>query len=373
MTADQIMEYEASLQAPDEIDADALTRYKMAAEIVNNTMARVLTMCLHGADIAQLCAFGDQLVEEQLETVFAHGQVEKGPAFPTCISRNACAAHFCPLEEDIHLLSNGDVIKISLGAQVDGYIAVATHTHIIVPRELSQQPTTGRAADVVAAAHLACEAVQRMLRPGAVATDIAAVIARIARMFKCKPVVGNFTCDQKRFVIEGMRVMWNKPDFQDHIQADWVVAEDDVFNVDIMMSTGAGKVREVDTKTTVYQRDLTKQYQLRSKAARNLYAEVSARYPTMPFSLRNVDRRASALGMKECLNHQLLTPFPVLYERKDEIIAQFKFTAVVRPKDTVRLVSQPLPYIHSVYEISDPELLELLAQPARCDGPTQAL
>jgi methionine aminopeptidase len=40
-------------------------------------------------------------------------QVDKGIAFPTCISVNNCVGHFSPLKSDIDvLLHDGDVVKM---------------------------------------------------------------------------------------------------------------------------------------------------------------------------------------------------------------------------------------------------------------------
>lgn len=51
-----------------------------------------------------------------------------------------------------------------MGVHIDGYIATAAHTTIVSIN--TQEPATGRAADVVAATHFAYEAALRMLRPG---------------------------------------------------------------------------------------------------------------------------------------------------------------------------------------------------------------
>lgn len=48
-----------------------------------------------------------------------------------------------------------------LGAHIDGFIAVVAHTVAVGGGEI-----TGRAADVLLAAHLASEAALRLLRPG---------------------------------------------------------------------------------------------------------------------------------------------------------------------------------------------------------------
>jgi methionine aminopeptidase len=61
--------------------------------------------------------------------------MEKGMAFPTCISINEICGHYSPLisdakekEAEIGILKEGDVVKIDLGVHIDGYIALVGHT-----------------------------------------------------------------------------------------------------------------------------------------------------------------------------------------------------------------------------------------------------
>ncbi len=42
----------------------------------------------------------------------------------------------------------------------------------------------------------------------------------------------------------------------------------------------------------------------------------------MPFTMRALDGKQSRLGLVECLNHGLLHPYPVLYEKAGELVAQ---------------------------------------------------
>ena len=92
------------------------------------------------------------------------GKVEKGLAFPTCLSVNHCAGHFSPLLENTSKLQEGDLVKIDLGVHIDGYIAQIAFTWILTTDRNS--PIQGRAADVLYATHLAAEAALRLLRPG---------------------------------------------------------------------------------------------------------------------------------------------------------------------------------------------------------------
>merc|ERR1711971_351883 len=82
--------------------------------------------------IGQLCAKGDMMIIEKTRKLFKKGNVSRGVGFPTCISKNEIAGHFCPLEiqEDV-ILKDGDIVKIDLGVQIDGFCAlVATTTQV---------------------------------------------------------------------------------------------------------------------------------------------------------------------------------------------------------------------------------------------------
>ena len=45
------------------------------------------------------------------------------------------------------------------------------------------------------------------------------------------------------------------------------------------------------------------------------------------------------LGMKECVDHDLLTPYPVLWEKEGDQVAHVKFTVLVMPNGTQRITA----------------------------------
>lgn len=49
--------------------------------------------------------------------VFKGKKIEKGIAFPTCISTNNCCGHYSPLKEDSSDLKDGDVCKMCVPSQ----------------------------------------------------------------------------------------------------------------------------------------------------------------------------------------------------------------------------------------------------------------
>jgi len=73
-------------------------------------------------------------MEEELTKVFSgkkSKKLERGIAFPCCISVNEVCGHFSPLQEDTRTLKTEDLVKIQLGAHIDGYPAECGHTIVI--------------------------------------------------------------------------------------------------------------------------------------------------------------------------------------------------------------------------------------------------
>lgn len=74
--------------------------------------------------------------------------MEKGIAFPTCISVNNVVGHFSPLKSEDSVLKKGDLAKISLGVHIDGFVGTVAHTVIV-----GETSCDGKKADVTLAAY----------------------------------------------------------------------------------------------------------------------------------------------------------------------------------------------------------------------------
>ncbi len=55
-----------------------------------------------------------------------------------------------------------------------------------------------------------------------------------------------------------------------------------------------------------------------------------------------------------------------------EFVAQFKFTAMITPTQTLRLTSHPQPLVRSEYAVTDPELKSLLASGTKRNAPKKS-
>jgi len=348
-------------------NADIVTKYRTAGDICNKVLVEVCAACVPGAKAVDLCNKGDGLVQEAVDKIYNQKKggkkVEKGTAFPTCISVNNCVGHYSPLlSEDKVVLAEGDLVKVDLGVHVDGYCAVVAHTLLCAADAGSG--ITGRKADVVMAAWTAAECAQRMLKDGCSNNDVTKVISQVAEAYKCTPVEGVLSHQMKKHVIDANKTIINKATTDQQVP-EAAVNKNDVFAIDIVMSTGEGKPKQGGDRTTVFKRNIEEKYSLKMKASRAFFSEVNTRFPTMPFTLRAGDEKAWRMGVVECVKHDLFIEYPVLYEKPEEFVAQYKFTALLLPSGNTARITQGAagsPNAASQLCVEDEGLKELLAQ-----------
>lgn len=96
-------------------------------------------------------------------------------------------------------------------------------------------------------------------------------------------------------------------------------------------------------RTTVYKRAIEKTYNLKTKHGRSFYYEMTEKYPSLCFSSRSFeDEITTKLGITECLKHELIVPYPVLLEKKGDLVAHFKWTAIILQAGTIIISGLPL-------------------------------
>ncbi|XP_008789134.2 ERBB-3 BINDING PROTEIN 1-like [Phoenix dactylifera] len=338
---------------------DVVTKYKCAAEIVNKALQLVVSECKPKAKIVDICEKGDAFIKEQTGNVYKNvkKKIEKGIAFPTCISVNNTVCHFSPLGSDETVLEANDVVKIDMGCHIDGFIAVVAHTHV-----LQDGSITGRAADVIAAANTAAEVALRLVRPGKKNKDVAEAIQKVAAAYDCKVVEGVLSHQIKQFVIDGNKVVLSVSNPDTRVD-DAEFEENEVYAIDIVTSTGEGKPRLLDEKqTTIYKRAVDKNYHLKMKASRFIFSEINQKFPILPFTARALEEKRARLGLVECVNHDLLQPYPVLHEKPGDLVAHIKFTVLLMPNGSDRITSHPLQELKPTRSIDDnPEIKAWLA------------
>ncbi len=177
---------------------------------------------------------------------------EKGIAFPTCISVNEICGHFSPLKDESRVLADGDLVKMyvylptpgsDLGCHIDGYIAQVAHT-IVLGADADKKKVTGKKANVIVAARKALDAALRLVREDSLNTQVTKAIGQISDAYKTKPLEGVLSHRVKKMMIDGDDVIINK-ESQDQKVEEHKFAKHEIYVLDIILSTGEGKPKEV--------------------------------------------------------------------------------------------------------------------------------
>ena len=271
-------------------NSDVCTKYREAGKIANKVLEGVVQQCTAGADVKDICTFGDTVIGSLTAGIYqkkVNGvAVEKGCAFPTCISLNECLCHNSPLSSDpAVLLAEGDVVKIDLGVHIDGFIAVVAHTMVVGAEPSAETPTDGPLGNIMTASHIASEVATKMIRPGNTNQQVTSALGKVAETFGVNLCAGVLSHQMKRYVIDGNKVILLKED-QDQKVDDFVFEVNETYSVDIALSTGEGKPRPQEHRTTVFKRAVDKSYRLKMKASRYLLTQVNTNFPTLPFTDR---------------------------------------------------------------------------------------
>ena len=208
-----------------------------------------------------------------------------------------------------------------MAVHIDGYIAISGRTVYVT--ENHDAKIKDRAADVMLAAHAAKEAALRTILPGNKNSQVSEVITKAAEEYKCRVVKGVFSHKLKKHVIDGNDVISSSAGDTKTEQYEFHIG--DIFGLEIFVSTGTGKPKQSESRTTIFKRAVENTYLLKSDKARGFLKQVNTKYPSLPFSLRAFEDETTArIGVKHCLDHQLLEPFNVVEEEKGELVAHWK-------------------------------------------------
>ncbi|KAJ9459110.1 ERBB-3 BINDING PROTEIN 1 [Diplonema papillatum] len=346
-------------------------KYKLAAKYVNEALELVMDRAVDGAHVGELCKAADELIETRCGTVFNKpdddgNKVFKGVAFPTSISINDYVAHFAPHEEDklekefAHLLRlhTGDVAKIHLACHVDGYISQVAHT-IVVGKDVAKCPHP-QAGDVIKAAYTAIDGATKLMRPDLQSSNDAATnfFGHIADDFGVKISEGVLSHRVARWNVLGHSCIISKKVLdRDECYQDVepvTFGENEVWHVDVVMSTSHNRLHVAECPVTIYKRnDIL--LAPRIKAAHYVLKSVRQKFLCFPFATGSFDEIAKArLGLQELRRLDMIDPIPAMKTKKADVCARFLWTVMLTPHGVVPLTGPPLPdYVTSARQVDN--------------------
>jgi len=277
-----------------------------------------------GATALQL---GSKLIKPGIKLVDVAEAVEKKimemggkPAFPCNISRNDLAAHYTPPHNDQEIFEEGDVVKLDVGAHIDGHISDNATTVDI----------GNNYPKLVKASREAVNNAIKILKPGLEIREIGKVIYQTILENDAHPITnlsGHGIDIYKQHAVPGIPNYDNKNSN--------VLKEGQVIAIEPFATLGNGSVGE-GRPSGIYKIENIRN--VRSDIARQVLKFVSEEFKTLPFAKRWVVKKfgnKANLGIALLEREGVIYSYPQLPELSKSVVSQAEHTIIIKEKPIV--------------------------------------
>lgn len=230
-------------------------------------------------------------------------------AFPLNLSLNEDAAHDTASWGDARVFAKGDVAKLDLGVQIEGYIADTALTVDL-----------GNNSLLVDASREALEAAIRAVRPGATAGDLGKAVQLEIESRGYRPISNLTGHGLDHYVLHRSPTIPNIA-----VNGGVVLEEGMIFAIEPFATTGSGHVSE-KKRIEIFSQIQPKP--VRIPAARTILEKVRDRRG-LPFSRRWLGEKKLDLALAGLVRSNIMHAYPVLSDVSGSLVSQHEHTVIV--------------------------------------------
>ena len=241
------------------------------------------------------------------------------PAFPVNLSRNQEAAHYTPSRDDEATFVAGDLVKVDVGAHLDGAIADTAET--------VEVGGTHRYDNLVRAAREARAAGIARVRPGVRVDEVSRAIAEAIRARGLKPIENLTGHSIERFLLHAGKAIPNVPGM-----SDATLEEGEVIAIEPFATNGAGRIENGPFGNIA-------RFRGDPGPADPALAAMFARFHTLPFATRWASTPEEAAALRRA--RRALQTYAVFVEAAGGWVAQTEHTVLVGPDRAEVLTGAP--------------------------------
>jgi methionyl aminopeptidase len=243
-----------------------------------------------------------------------------GLAFPVNIAVNTLAAHYSPRHDDMLEFKQGDVVKLDVGAHIDGYIA---DTAITVEIGTHSYET------MISASSKALEKAIEVLKAGTPLSDVGALVQETITGYGFKPIDNLMGHGLGRFELHtGLSV----PNVKG-IALNMRLKEGDVLAIEPFATNGMGHVVSGAGSNIYLCNQGLKSKLIRDSKTKLLFEKMTAQFGTLPFAERwyhELFPTSGDLALKKLSFLGVTKQYPQLFEAKNGIVTQKEHTVIVK-------------------------------------------
>ncbi len=294
---------------------EVIDRYVKAGRTVKEIRSRIVNLVREGESFLDICVD----IEETTR--------KKGcePAFPCNIGVNEVAAHYTASIDDQNVIPADSVVKLDLGAHVDGYVADSAVTVILNPE---YEP-------MLIAAEEALDRALKIISPGTKIRDVSMTIQRTIVAYGYQPISNLCGHGIKPYIVHASPSIPNvaSPFLYGKLESD------NVYAIEPFVTTKDAAAVVVDGPCgNIYH--LTKLKRPKDENCEKLFDRIYAAYRTLPFTTRWILKETSneaSRSLERLLETRHVEAYSVFYERTGKPVVQAEHSILLTEKDVILL------------------------------------
>jgi len=290
-----------------EYDKDALAKLRLSGRILRETRGEIKGFVREGMPIIEVCEKAESLIKK------------KGgkPAFPCNVSINEIAAHYTSPPNDVKKIPEKAIVKVDIGAHVDGYVTDTAVTVCFDPEYDSLVETAEKALE---------KAVENICA-GMSTSKLGVIIENTIRSRGFKPISNLTGHSVGRYLVHAGTSLPNVSQiFSSKIKVGGAYAIEPFVTV----SSAVGKVED-EAESTIFR--FIKPRSQKNQSAKQLLKYVEENFRTLPFAERwlqgVVPTEQYSEAFRELLKSKAVMEYPVFVEASRKPVAQAEHTVLI--------------------------------------------
>ncbi|HNR25361.1 MAG TPA: type II methionyl aminopeptidase [Methanobacteriaceae archaeon] len=250
------------------------------------------------------------------------------PAFPCNISINEITAHYTSPPNDLTLINGGDLVKIDLGAHVDGFIADSA-----ISVSVEGDDPAGKMGpykpqiqeEMIDTAKEALNTAISTIKPGVEVGKIGEEVEKTIHSRGLKPVSNLTGHSMEQWILHSGLSIPNVKEKNHH-----KLEEGDVLAIEPFVTDGVGIVSDMkDAFIFRFLRDRP----VRMIQARRILEKIKTEYKILPFAQRWLEDKnqssKSSIALRQLISSRAVYPYHVLREKSGARVAQAEHTVII--------------------------------------------
>lgn len=280
-----------------------------AGRIVKEVREKVSEFVREGVKVLEVC----ERVEEEIRRLGGE------PAFPCNVGIDSVGAHYTSPPEDRSLLSAGSLVKVDLGAQVNGFVADSAIT-VSLGSDYEE---------MIKAAEEALERAIRAVSVGGKISEVGVVVEKAIKSHGYKPI-SNLTGHKiSKYTIHAGVSVPNVATKNGGRFEPWSVYAIEPF---VTLPDASGEVVNGPPGNILH---IIKLKGPKDQVARRYFDNLWRSYRTLPFARRWVSLSEGYSLTEALVAGRFLYEYPVLVERSGRTIAQAEHTLLTTDKEVI--------------------------------------